>query len=149
MPVHIYGQARARLWNRGLFPFQGPLLPNIDEAEDKNEKKHHHLYESEPTQLSEQDRPGIQKDGLDIEQKEHHGDQIEFDGKSHAGLPDRVHPALEGLILDRIRFPRPDEDGQGEEHPGQAQGEKKQDSPKNKKLNELKSKSPLRNNCIK
>src|SRR5580765_3455212 len=56
-------------------PLERAALPGVEVADDEDRQEQHHLDESEQGQLVEEDRPGEEKDRLDVEDDEEDGDQ--------------------------------------------------------------------------
>ena len=67
-------------------PLERPLLQNINVPNEENGDKDHHFDKSEHSQSTEEDRPGIHKDNLNIEDDEKHRDQVELTEKRSRAL---------------------------------------------------------------
>src|SRR6516162_8574212 len=86
-------------------PVQRALLPEIDVSDQENGDIKHHFDEAKPprlhvaSQIFEDVRPRVEKDGLDVEENEHHGHQVELNGKRLAGVACRGNPAFVGLLF--------------------------------------------------
>src|SRR5215213_380164 len=57
-------------------PPQSPPVPDVDIPDDEDDQEDHHLDETEQRKLVEEDRPGEQENGLDVENDEKHRDQV-------------------------------------------------------------------------
>src|SRR5687768_249555 len=90
-------------------PVKSLLLPDIDVAHAEEKDEEEHLAEDEPGEAvgsagraAVDDRPGIEKRGLDVEQDEQHRDLIEADVDAFPALIEKRHAALVRRELGRI-----------------------------------------------
>src|SRR5439155_9514914 len=88
------------------FPLERPFFPGVNVAGEDNCNKQQHLEESKELQFAVHDGPGEKKNGLNIEEKEQHGDEIELHGETLARGTDRMHSTFVGRELSGIRFLR-------------------------------------------
>src|SRR5215813_14481518 len=92
-----------RSFRSPLRPVQGVPLPAVDVPHDQDQQEDDHLDEAEEAEAVEHDRPGEQKDGLDVEDDEEDRDQEVPDRE--AGVEGRgrgLDAALVGLELGRV-----------------------------------------------
>src|SRR6516225_188609 len=111
-------------------PVQRALLPEIDVSDQEDGDIKHHFYEAKPprfhvaSQILEDVRPWVKKDGLDVEENEHHGHQVELYGKRFASVARRRDPAFVGLLLGFVRAAPANERRNGNQHTGEYGGYK-------------------------
>src|SRR6266852_876191 len=95
--------------SRSLLPPPQDTLPQgVYVRNYQREQKNQHHPEHVPAKLARQqrwfaisnDRPRVQEQQLDVEDKKEDRDQIKLDVKMLAGVADRVHPGLIGHQLD-------------------------------------------------
>src|SRR2546427_511890 len=86
------------------FPLERPFFPGVNVAGEDNCNKQQHLEESKELQFAVHDGPGEKKHGLNIEEKEQHGDEIELNGETLACGTDRTHSTFVGRELSGCRF---------------------------------------------
>src|SRR5206468_7743707 len=86
------------------FPLERPFFPGVNVAGEDGCNKQQHLEESKELQFSVHDGPGEKKHGLDIEEKEQHGYEVELHGETLARGTDRMHSTFVGRELPAIRF---------------------------------------------
>ena len=84
---------------RRLAPVQRALLPDVEEAHQHDADVNQHLPETKHLKIAQNHRPGIKKDGFNVEQDEQHAHQIEFDRKTFSGVADGGHATLIGRHL--------------------------------------------------
>jgi hypothetical protein len=77
-------------------PIQCALLPDIEEAHQDQNDEQEHLYKSKHLQFTVYDRPGIEKNCLDIKKDENDPHQVEFDAEALAGASRRRDTAFVG-----------------------------------------------------
>jgi len=84
-------------------PFEGALLPGIDEPDDKDRDVGSHDDQDGSRHCLENERPGKEEDHLDVKKQEEKRYQIEFDGEGIDPLLKVRAAALERLFLDGAR----------------------------------------------
>src|SRR5215510_14525331 len=108
-------------------PLQGALLQYVDVAHEEHRDEQHHLDQGDPAQVAERHGPGVEEHGLDVEQDEEHGDEIELDREALPRRPERIHATLVGRQLLPTPAPRHDEARQQDGAPGEGQGDEHRD----------------------
>src|SRR5258706_113276 len=88
-------------------PFERPLLPLVDEADDEDTEEHDHRDQAEPADVLEHDRPGKEEGDLEIEEDEEDGDQVVAHVELHARVLERLETAFVGGELLAVRILRP------------------------------------------
>ncbi len=66
-------------------PFQCLQAPEVDEGSGEDADKKQHFRIPRPACFADRNRPGVYEHGLEIEDDEEHGDEIEFNVEAHAG----------------------------------------------------------------
>src|SRR3954469_17746558 len=61
----------------GSLPFERPLLPGVDEAEDQLDQEQHHRAPADQADLAQRHRPGKQEGRLEVEDDEQDRDEVE------------------------------------------------------------------------
>src|SRR5580658_170137 len=110
---------------RLAIPVERALLPEEYVACQQNYNVEHHLHKTKQLQVVVDQRPGIEKDRLDIEQDKHQSDHVELNGDRLARIAGRTDTALVGLIfLPRALVPA-DHSGQHDQRAGETAGQYK------------------------
>src|SRR5881397_143087 len=95
-------------------PFERSLAPGVDQGHQQDGGEHRHLDDAEPAQSLDDHGPGVDEDGLDVEDDEEHGRQVKADGKAAACTSARHDAGLVGQIL-RCGSPAARQPGRKEE----------------------------------
>src|SRR6185437_815599 len=96
----------------GIFsPIEDAFLPYIEEADQYDADVNQHLPKTEHLKVTQDHRPGVEKDGFHVKKNEKHGDQVELDGKSLPGVANGGHSALVGGHFSPRGPPPSDEPG--------------------------------------
>src|SRR5512144_2957677 len=66
-------------------PFERAAPPQVRERRDEDDGEDHRLDVPGPPELARRHRPGEQEDGLEVEDDEEHGDEVELDREPHPG----------------------------------------------------------------
>src|SRR5262249_26389177 len=104
-------------------PLQSALLQDVDVADEEHRDEQHHLDQGDPAQIAERHGPGVEEHGLDVEEDEQHGDEIELDREPLTRRAQRIDAALVGHELLAAPAPRHDEAGEQDRAPGEGQGD--------------------------
>ena len=104
-------------------PVERALLPEIKVTDQEDGDIEEHLHKAKPLQFTKNESPGVEEDGLDVEENEDHGDEVELDGEGFAGVAGGLHAAFVGLLLGAAGAAPADEAGKTEENSGKNSGQ--------------------------
>src|SRR5579862_186723 len=77
-----------------LFPFQRPLLPFVDEADDEDCKEDEHCDETKIADVFQHDGPGEEECDLEVEQDEEDRDEVVAHVEFHPRVLERLEAAF-------------------------------------------------------
>src|SRR5581483_2059285 len=83
-------------------PLQRPLTPGVGQADQQDDYERRDLDEAGNGDLAEGDRPGVEEDGLNIEDDEEERVIVVLDVELYPGGPLREDAALVGVFFDGI-----------------------------------------------
>src|SRR5580658_8152236 len=80
-------------------PLQRALAPYVHQSDGDDRQEAHHFDHSGPPERSKVESPWVDENGLDVEDDEENGRQVEFDGELDVPSPRALAPALVRLHL--------------------------------------------------
>src|SRR5947209_5129845 len=95
-------------------PVQNTLLPNVKEPTQHENDKKQHFEKSKKPELPVNNGPGIQENGFNIKQDEHHCDQIKLDAKPPPGIANRLHAGFIRRRFHGVADPPPEDGGRAD-----------------------------------
>src|SRR5690606_12772818 len=90
--------------SRGSLPFEGSLLPHVNEAEQQQAGEDPHLHEPDHAQVAEHGGPREDEDDFQVEDDELDGDEVVAHVELHARVIERLES---GLVGRQLRLARP------------------------------------------
>src|SRR5277367_3882551 len=110
---------------RLMSPVERALLPEEYVTGQQNYNVKQHLHKAEDFQIGVDQRPGVKKNCLDVEQNEEQADHVELHGNGLAGVASGPHAALVRLVFLARPLVFADDGGRDYQRPRQSAGEYK------------------------
>src|SRR5258708_1084227 len=108
--------SRSRITPIRSLPFEGSLLPLVDEAHHEDAEEDQHRDEAEPADVLQHDRPGEEEGDLEVEEDEEDRNQVVAHVELHARVLEGLEAALVGGELLAVGVVRPREPGEAAAH---------------------------------
>src|SRR5271155_3272114 len=110
---------------RLVSPVERALLPEEYVTGQQNYNVKQHLYKAEDFQIAVDQRPGVKKNCLDVEQNKEQADHVELHGNGLARVAGGPHAAFVGLVFLARTLVFADDGGGQHQDSGQSAGEYK------------------------